>query len=85
MGIRIVFSIIKRKRFGWKFSPREIQPLKLVQIELNGYTKCSPESAQERVKEVTEKVSKSAEGQFGGKIWRGAILASLERVEAGYS
>lgn len=54
MGIRIVFSIIKRKRFGWKFSPREIQPLKLVQIELNGYTKCSPESAQERVKEVTE-------------------------------
>lgn len=28
--------------------------LKLVQIEVNGYNKCSPESAQERVKEVTE-------------------------------
>lgn len=28
--------------------------LKLVQIEVNGYNKCSPESAQERVKEVTD-------------------------------
>ena len=57
--------------------------MKLVQIELNGYTKCSPESAQERerVKEVTEEGFFVAFDLTVGAKEESSVTSELNRAE----